>query len=47
VVTAIHAADPIVYLYRQRNYTGVTAKVAGVQVFPDGIVRVAFAGLTR
>jgi peptide/nickel transport system substrate-binding protein len=47
VVTAIHAADPIVYLYRQRNYTGVTDKVAGVQVFPDGIVRVAFAGLTR
>jgi peptide/nickel transport system substrate-binding protein len=47
VVTAIHQADPIVYLYRERNFTGVTDKVAGVQVFPDGIVRVAFAGLTR
>jgi peptide/nickel transport system substrate-binding protein len=47
VVTAIHQADPIVYLYRERNLTGVTDKVAGVQVFPDGIVRVAFAGLTR
>jgi peptide/nickel transport system substrate-binding protein len=47
VVTAIHKADPIVYLYRQRNLTGVSDKVAGVQVFPDGVVRVAFAGLTR
>jgi peptide/nickel transport system substrate-binding protein len=47
VVTAIHDADPIVYLYRLRNLTGVSDKVAGVQVFPDGVVRVAFAGLTR
>jgi peptide/nickel transport system substrate-binding protein len=47
VVTAIHAADPIVYLYRQRNYTGVTSAVSGVQVFPDGIARIAFAGRTR
>ena len=47
VVTAIHAADPIVYLYRERNLTGVTDAVSGVQVFPDGILRVAFAGLTR
>ncbi|WP_433284802.1 ABC transporter substrate-binding protein [Pseudonocardia sp. CA-142604] len=47
IVTKIHEADPIVYLYRQRNLTGVTDSVSGVQVFPDGIVRVAFAGLTR
>jgi peptide/nickel transport system substrate-binding protein len=47
VVTAIHAADPIVYLYRLRNFTGVTSAVSGVQVFPDGIPRVAFAGRTR
>jgi peptide/nickel transport system substrate-binding protein len=47
VVTAIHAADPIVYLYRERNLTGVTDAVSGVQVFPDGILRVAFAGLAR
>ena len=47
IVTKIHDADPIVYLYRQRNLTGVTDSVSGVQVFPDGIVRVAFAGLTR
>jgi peptide/nickel transport system substrate-binding protein len=39
--------DPIVYLYRQRNITGVSKKVAGVQVFADGIPRLAFAGLTK
>ncbi|GAA2146984.1 ABC transporter substrate-binding protein [Nocardioides koreensis] len=39
--------DPIVYLYRQRNITGVSQDVQGVQVFPDGVVRLAFAGLTK
>lgn len=38
---------PLVYLYRQRNLTGVSATVSGVQVFPDGIPRVAFAGFTK
>jgi peptide/nickel transport system substrate-binding protein len=38
---------PLVYLYRQRNLTGVTKKVSGVQVFPDGIIRVARAGFTQ
>lgn len=38
---------PLVYLYRQRNLTGVTKKVSGVQVYPDGILRVAFAGFTK
>lgn len=47
VVTAVQAADPIVYLYRERNLTGVTDAVQGVRVYPDGVVRVAFAGLTR
>jgi peptide/nickel transport system substrate-binding protein len=47
VVAAVHAGDPIVYLYRERNLTGVSDAVSGVQVFPDGILRVAFAGLTR
>lgn len=46
VVTAVQAADPIVYLYRVRNLTGVADAVQGVQVFPDGVVRVAFAGLS-
>jgi peptide/nickel transport system substrate-binding protein len=39
--------DPIVYLYRQRNITGVSKDVAGVQVFADGIPRLAFAGLAK
>lgn len=38
---------PLVYVYRQRNLTGVTKKLSGVQVFPDGILRVAFAGFTK
>ncbi len=44
-VSLIQADDPIVYLYRQRNLSGVTDDVQGVQVFPDGVLRVAFAGL--
>jgi len=43
-VAKIQAANPIVYLYRQANLTGVSNKIKGVQVFPDGVVRVAFAG---
>ena len=46
-VDKLHAADPIVYLYRQRNLTGVTNTVKGVQVFPDGVVRLAFAGFGK
>jgi len=46
-VDKLHSADPIVYLYRQRNLTGVTNTVKGVQVFPDGVVRLAFAGLGK
>jgi peptide/nickel transport system substrate-binding protein len=47
VQTQIQKDDPIIYLYRQRNLTGVTKKVSGVQVYPDGIIRVAFAGYTK
>jgi peptide/nickel transport system substrate-binding protein len=39
--------DPLIYLYRQRNLTGVTKKVSGVQVYADGLIRVAFAGYTK
>ncbi|WP_091542691.1 ABC transporter substrate-binding protein [Modestobacter sp. DSM 44400] len=45
-VGLIQKEAPIVYLYRQRNLTGVSNTVSGVQVFPDGVLRVAFAGLT-
>jgi peptide/nickel transport system substrate-binding protein len=46
-VAKIQAADPLVYLYRQRNLTGVSNTVKGVQVFPDGVIRVAMAGLAK
>lgn len=47
VVTQLQKDDPLIYLYRQANLTGVTKKVQGVQVFPDGVIRVAFAGFTK
>ena len=39
--------DPLIYLYRQRNLTGVSKKVSGVQVYADGLLRVAFAGYRK
>jgi ABC-type dipeptide transport system, periplasmic component len=47
VVAKLHVADPLIYLYRQRNLTGVSNTIKGVQVFPDGVVRLAFAGLGK
>lgn len=46
-VAKLQQDDPLIYLYRQRNLTGVSTKVKGVQVFPDGVVRVAFAGFAK
>ncbi|GAB2907321.1 ABC transporter substrate-binding protein [Rhodococcus aerolatus] len=47
VTDLLHTDDPIVYLYRQSNLTGVGPTAKGVQVFPDGVIRVAFAGLAK
>jgi peptide/nickel transport system substrate-binding protein len=47
VVAILHKTDPLIYLYRQRNLTGVSNTVKGVQVFPDGVVRLSFAGLGK
>jgi peptide/nickel transport system substrate-binding protein len=47
VVTQLQQADPLIYLYRQRNITAITTKVKGVQVFPDGVIRTAFAGYAQ
>jgi peptide/nickel transport system substrate-binding protein len=47
VVAKLHQDDPLIYLYRQRNLTGVSNSVKGVQVFPDGVIRVAFAGMAK
>jgi peptide/nickel transport system substrate-binding protein len=47
VIDRLHETDPLIYLYRQRNLTGVSTSLKGVQVFPDGVVRVAFAGMAK
>ena len=47
IVAKLQQADPIIYMYRQRNLTGVSNKVLGVQTYPDGVLRTAFAGLAK
>ncbi|MEV6413739.1 ABC transporter substrate-binding protein [Kribbella sp. NPDC051718] len=47
VVSKLQQDDPLIYLYRQRNLTGVTKKVLGVQTYPDGVIRTAFAGYAK
>ncbi|GAA1566914.1 ABC transporter substrate-binding protein [Kribbella hippodromi] len=47
VVTKLQQDDPIIYLYRQRNLTGVSKKLLGIQVYPDGVIRTAFAGFAK
>jgi len=47
-VTRLQQIDAAIFLYRGRNLTGIrTDKVVGIQVYPDGVVRTAFAGLTK
>jgi peptide/nickel transport system substrate-binding protein len=44
VITQLHVDVPIVYLYRPKNYTGVSRTVVGVQMFGDGLMRFVHAG---
>ncbi|MEN3305427.1 MAG: peptide/nickel transport system substrate-binding protein [Micromonosporaceae bacterium] len=44
VVTQLHQDAPLIYLYRQKNFTGVARTVVGVQVFGDGLLRFKSAG---
>jgi peptide/nickel transport system substrate-binding protein len=53
-LVSLHAAlaqaakdRPIIYLYHAVNYDAQAANVGGVQLFGDGLVRVAFAGFTK
>jgi peptide/nickel transport system substrate-binding protein len=46
-VNLLQQDDSIIYLYRQANLTAISNKVKGVQVFPDGVIRAAFAGLAK
>jgi peptide/nickel transport system substrate-binding protein len=43
-ITQLHKDAPLIYLYRAPNFTGVSKTVVGVQVFPDGLIRVGTAG---
>jgi peptide/nickel transport system substrate-binding protein len=46
VITQLHKDLPIIYLYRLKNFTGVARTVIGVQMYGDGLMRFAHAGLT-
>ena len=44
VITQLNEDLPIIYLYRQKNFTGVARSVVGVQVYGDGLLRFGTAG---
>ncbi|MGW5558206.1 ABC transporter substrate-binding protein [Micromonospora sp. NPDC003944] len=46
-VTLLQQDDALIYLYRQRNLTAVGKQIQGLQVFPDGVIRAAFAGFGK
>ncbi|MFD0783647.1 ABC transporter substrate-binding protein, partial [Micromonospora azadirachtae] len=46
-VTLLQQDDALIYLYRQRNLTAFSNKIQGLQVFPDGVIRAAFAGFSK
>ncbi|MCG5436065.1 ABC transporter substrate-binding protein [Micromonospora foliorum] len=46
-VTLLQQDDALIYLYRQRNLTAVSKQIQGLQVYPDGVIRAAFAGFTK
>jgi peptide/nickel transport system substrate-binding protein len=43
VVKQVRQDNPIIYLYRVRNLAAHTTDVAGVELFPDGVVRLSRA----
>jgi peptide/nickel transport system substrate-binding protein len=44
VITQLHVDVPIIYLYRPKNFTGVSRTVIGVQAYGDGLMRFVHAG---
>ncbi len=44
VITKLHEDVPLIYLYRVKNFTGVSAKMVGVRVYGDGLLRFGVAG---
>ena len=47
VVAKLQEDAPLIYLYRQKNLTGVSDKVGQVKEFGDGLVRVTTAGFVE
>ena len=47
VVERLQQRNNVIYLYRQQYYTAHSADLAGVAVYPDGIMRMATAGHVR
>ena len=43
-ITEMHKDAPLIYLYRQKNFTGVARTIVGVKVYDDGLIRLATAG---
>jgi peptide/nickel transport system substrate-binding protein len=43
----IHRDRPLIYLYHPVNYYAVSKKVAGVQVYGDGLIRAYYAGFVK
>lgn len=43
VVETIHEDVPIIYTHRIRNLTGMVNEVAGIEQYPDGVLRVSHA----
>lgn len=46
-VQTIHQQNPIVYTYRLRNLTVESTRVAGVEVYSDGVVRLGKAAFVK
>jgi peptide/nickel transport system substrate-binding protein len=44
VVEIVQRDIPLLYLYRERNLTAYTTDVAGIETYPDGVVRLGRAG---
>jgi len=44
VIKQLHEDAPLIYLYRQKNFTGVAKSMVGVEVFGDGLLRFRTAG---
>jgi peptide/nickel transport system substrate-binding protein len=43
----VHRQRPLIYLWHPVQYDGVSKRVTGVQMFSDGLIRAAFAGLAQ